>query len=64
MKSLKVADFDSILNCKPDLVYYGTNQVGSKDFIERSKKPSNSVPFEPPNNITSNDPSRVKTERI
>lgn len=60
MKSLKVADFDSIFNCKPDLVYYGTNLVGSKDFVERNTKQLNSIPIEA-SNI---NPSPVKTEKM
>lgn len=64
MKNLKVADFDSILNCKPDLVYYGTNLVGSKDFVERNTKPLNSIPIEATSNATSLNPSPIKTEKI
>ena len=30
MRKLKIADFDSILNCKADLLYEGVNAVGNR----------------------------------
>lgn len=38
MKKIKVLDFDSVLSCKPDLVYKCLNIVGTRDAVEKNQQ--------------------------
>jgi hypothetical protein len=36
MKKIKVGDFDTVLSCKPDIIYESFNLVGLKSIVDKS----------------------------